>query len=168
MFDSLGFDLKKAGILSSLPHLARFLAGFVFGWIGDCLRRKHMSQTLMRKSFCIFCKNYLDFLFVWIWVTEKELKLYSFFSSHYSWPFIVVNSIHPRQRYNCCTFNIFIGLQWSSNAHQFTKCSRSCTKFCWNNLFHDKCGRNDSRSFWANVEEWINAFEINGKHMSLC
>lgn len=54
MSDALHFDLKKAGILSSLPHLARFLCGFVFGWIGDCLRRKHLNQTRMRKSFCIF------------------------------------------------------------------------------------------------------------------
>lgn len=57
MSEALDFNMKKAGILSSLPHLARFLAGFVFGWIGDCLRRKHLSQTLMRKSFCIFCKT---------------------------------------------------------------------------------------------------------------
>lgn len=164
MFDSLGFDLKKAGILSSLPHLARFLAGFVFGWIGDCLRRKHMSQTLMRKSFCIFCKNHLDCSFEFEF--GKSTEFYSFFSSHYSWPSFVVNPIHPRHRYNCRTFNTFIGLQWSSNAHKSTKCSRSCTKFCWNNIFDNKCGWYDSRSFWANVEEWINAFEINGKHES--
>lgn len=53
---TLGFDLKSSGIYSSLPHLARFLMGFVFGWIGDCLRRRRTNPTFIRKSFCIFCE----------------------------------------------------------------------------------------------------------------
>ncbi|XP_055314153.1 sialin-like isoform X2 [Sitodiplosis mosellana] len=53
MNSSLGFDLKSSGIYSSLPHLARFLMGFLFGWIGDCLRNR-TNPTIIRKSFCIF------------------------------------------------------------------------------------------------------------------
>lgn len=57
MADALGFNFQNAGIYSSLPHLARFLAGFVFGWIGDCLRRRNTSPNITRKSFCVFCKT---------------------------------------------------------------------------------------------------------------
>lgn len=60
MKEALGFNMKNSGIYASLPHLARFLAGFVFGWIGDCLRRRTMSPTLMRKSFCLFCEYLID------------------------------------------------------------------------------------------------------------
>jgi MFS transporter, ACS family, solute carrier family 17 (sodium-dependent inorganic phosphate cotransporter), other len=53
----LGFDIAEAGFLSSLPYLARFCAGFMFGSIGDCIRRKGViSTTFIRKSFCLFCK----------------------------------------------------------------------------------------------------------------
>lgn len=57
MTEALNFNLSKAGILSSLPHLARLLAGFGFGAIGDFIRRKNLiNVTTTRKSFCIFCK----------------------------------------------------------------------------------------------------------------
>lgn len=53
----LRFDLTNAGILASLPHLARFLTGFGFGYIGDTIRRRQwMTPTTIRKVFCIFCK----------------------------------------------------------------------------------------------------------------
>lgn len=53
----LKFDLTNSGVLASLPHLARFLAGFGFGYIGDVLRlRQWMSPTAIRKVFTIFCK----------------------------------------------------------------------------------------------------------------
>ncbi|KAG4074091.1 hypothetical protein HA402_014296 [Bradysia odoriphaga] len=55
MSEVLKVNLLKAGILSSLPYLARMLFGFVFGAIGDALlRRKLLSKTMIRKSFCIF------------------------------------------------------------------------------------------------------------------
>lgn len=57
MNKALGFDMKNSGLYSSLPHLARFLMGFVFGWIGDCLRRRSTNPTFIRKSFCIFCES---------------------------------------------------------------------------------------------------------------
>jgi ACS family sodium-dependent inorganic phosphate cotransporter len=43
--------------LAALPPLARLLAGFGFGAIGDYLRGKNIFQvTTIRKSFCLFCK----------------------------------------------------------------------------------------------------------------
>ncbi|XP_031626971.1 sialin-like [Contarinia nasturtii] len=54
MNSSLGFNMKESGIYSSLPHLARFLAGFLFGQIGDYLRRRNTNSTFLRKFFCIF------------------------------------------------------------------------------------------------------------------
>lgn len=57
MTEALNFNLSKAGYLSSLPHLARLLAGFGFGAIGDIIRRKNLiGVTMTRKSFCLFCK----------------------------------------------------------------------------------------------------------------
>ena len=57
MTEALDFNLSKAGILSSLPHLARLIAGFGFGEIGDFIRRRNLiNVTTTRKSFCIFCK----------------------------------------------------------------------------------------------------------------
>lgn len=53
--NQLEFNIKSSGIYSSLPHLARFLMGFVFGWIGDYLRHR-TNPTVIRKSFCIFCE----------------------------------------------------------------------------------------------------------------
>ncbi|XP_055590927.1 sialin-like [Uranotaenia lowii] len=49
----LGFKLSNAGILSSLPYLARMFSGFFFGIIGDRIRQKElMSTTAIRKTFC--------------------------------------------------------------------------------------------------------------------
>lgn len=57
MSEVLGFSLAKAGFLASLPYLARLFAGFVFGAVGDLIRKKEiMSVTTIRKFFCIFCK----------------------------------------------------------------------------------------------------------------
>lgn len=57
MSEALGFNLSKAGVLSALPHLARLIAGFGFGSLGDYLRRKNiLGVTATRKSFCLFCK----------------------------------------------------------------------------------------------------------------
>ncbi|XP_050301269.1 sialin-like isoform X2 [Anthonomus grandis grandis] len=51
----LGFDLGKTGFLAALPYLARMLAGFVFGSIGDMIvKRDLMSKTNIRKSFTLF------------------------------------------------------------------------------------------------------------------
>ena len=57
MTEALNFNLSKAGNYSSLPPLARLLAGFGFGAIGDFIRqRDSMKVTTIRKSFCLFCK----------------------------------------------------------------------------------------------------------------
>lgn len=61
MADALGFNFQSAGVYSSLPHLARFLTGFIFGWIGDCMRRRNSSPNCTRKSFCVFCKTVVFF-----------------------------------------------------------------------------------------------------------
>lgn len=55
MTQALNFNLSKAGFLAALPPLARLLAGFLFGIIGDYLRRKNFFDvTTIRKSFCLF------------------------------------------------------------------------------------------------------------------
>lgn len=57
MSEVLKFKLTEAGILSSLPYLARLIAGYIFGSIGDVLRNRNMfSTTVIRKSFCVFCE----------------------------------------------------------------------------------------------------------------
>lgn len=68
MSEVLGFNLGHSGILASLPYLARMLFGFVFGFIGDFIRKRQwLSVTATRKSFVTFCKikdlmqhNYYD------------------------------------------------------------------------------------------------------------
>lgn len=60
MSEVLGFNLAQAGILASLPYLARLFSGFVFGQIGDSVRSKGLlTTTQIRKSFCLFCKYFL-------------------------------------------------------------------------------------------------------------
>jgi ACS family sodium-dependent inorganic phosphate cotransporter len=57
MSEVLKFKLTEAGILSSLPYLARLLFGFIFGSIGDTLKHKNvLSTTAIRKLFCVFCE----------------------------------------------------------------------------------------------------------------
>lgn len=59
MSEVLKFNLTQAGILSSLPYLARLIFGFFFGSIGDCIRGKNLlSVTAIRKTFCLFCKQF--------------------------------------------------------------------------------------------------------------
>ncbi|XP_066155290.1 sialin-like [Euwallacea fornicatus] len=51
----LGFDLGNTGFLAAVPYLARMLAGFVFGIIGDSIiRRGSISKSAIRKSFTVF------------------------------------------------------------------------------------------------------------------
>ncbi|XP_049826833.1 sialin isoform X2 [Aethina tumida] len=55
MSSVLGFDLGHTGILAALPYLARLIFGFVFGSIGDQIRKKNwMTTTTTRKSFVLF------------------------------------------------------------------------------------------------------------------
>ncbi|XP_055314147.1 sialin-like isoform X2 [Sitodiplosis mosellana] len=55
MSEVLGFNIAQAGILASLPYLARLFSGFIFGSIGDALTKSEvMSVTSIRKSFCLF------------------------------------------------------------------------------------------------------------------
>ncbi|KAF2882551.1 hypothetical protein ILUMI_23629 [Ignelater luminosus] len=55
MSDVLGFNLGHSGILAALPYLARLLAGFLFGYIGDTIRKNNwMTVTTIRKSFITF------------------------------------------------------------------------------------------------------------------
>lgn len=57
MKNVLLFDLTNSGFMASLPHLARFLAGFAFGYIGDKIRQHQwMTPIAVRKVFSIFCK----------------------------------------------------------------------------------------------------------------
>lgn len=57
MSEVLQFKLTEAGILSSLPYLARLIFGYVFGSAGDFLKKREiLSTTMIRKTFCIFCK----------------------------------------------------------------------------------------------------------------
>lgn len=57
MSEVLQFKLTEAGILSSIPYLARLIFGYVFGSIGDLLKHRNvLSTTSIRKVFCIFCE----------------------------------------------------------------------------------------------------------------
>lgn len=58
----LKYDLKDSGIVSSFPYFARMIFGFIFGAIGDYLMKSGHSATKIRKTFCIFCKNFEFFL----------------------------------------------------------------------------------------------------------
>ncbi|XP_076272798.1 sialin-like isoform X1 [Rhynchophorus ferrugineus] len=50
----LGFNIGHTGFMAAIPYLARMIAGFAFGSIGDLiLRKKWMSKTSIRKSFII-------------------------------------------------------------------------------------------------------------------
>lgn len=52
MSEVLGFNLGHSGILAALPYLARSIAAFIFGYIGDKIRQKNLlSVTATRKSF---------------------------------------------------------------------------------------------------------------------
>lgn len=63
MNEVLKFNLAKAGILASLPYLARFFAGIGFGAIGDYMQRNHVWRvTTIRKVFCLFCEYTLNAL----------------------------------------------------------------------------------------------------------
>lgn len=67
MSSVLGFNLGHTGILSALPYLARLIFGFIFGLIGDFIRkRKLLSTSVVRKGFILFCK----------WYLKKNLKFY--------------------------------------------------------------------------------------------
>lgn len=57
MSQVLKFNLKDAGLASSLPYIARLVFGFLFGAIGDHLMRRGVGATKIRKIFCIFCKG---------------------------------------------------------------------------------------------------------------
>lgn len=60
MSSVLGFNLGHTGFLAALPYLARMIAGFTFGAIGDLVvRRSLLSKTTLRKSFMTFCKSSL-------------------------------------------------------------------------------------------------------------
>lgn len=53
----LKFNFSNAGILSSLPYLVRMINGFIFGVVGDLVRRNSsLNVTNIRKMFCICCK----------------------------------------------------------------------------------------------------------------
>lgn len=53
----LGFNLAHAGVLAALPYLARTTFGFIFGSIGDLIRRKNLIRlTSIRKLFTIPCE----------------------------------------------------------------------------------------------------------------
>lgn len=57
MNEVLGFNLGKAGVLASLPYLARFFAGIAFGAVGDAMQRRRVWRvTVIRKVFCVFCE----------------------------------------------------------------------------------------------------------------
>jgi ACS family sodium-dependent inorganic phosphate cotransporter len=51
----LGFNLGHTGILAALPYLARLIFGFIFGLIGDFIRKRNIvSTTVVRKGFILF------------------------------------------------------------------------------------------------------------------
>ncbi|GLV46734.1 uncharacterized protein CBL_13507 [Carabus blaptoides fortunei] len=64
MSEVLGFNLAHSGGLASLPYLARMTFGFIFGSIGDTIRRKEwLTVTGIRKWFVV-CSNFIPGLFL--------------------------------------------------------------------------------------------------------
>lgn len=56
MSEVLGFKLEQSGGLAALPYLARLIFAFIFGAIGDFIRKRNlMTVTSIRKVFMIFC-----------------------------------------------------------------------------------------------------------------
>ncbi|XP_055864731.1 sialin-like isoform X1 [Biomphalaria glabrata] len=53
--ESLNFDIKQNGLLSSLPYISEFLASLCVGYVADTIRQKKiMSTKTVRKSFQFF------------------------------------------------------------------------------------------------------------------
>lgn len=66
MSEVLGFNLAQAGVLASLPYLARLFSGFAFGALGDVIRKKKlMHVTTVRKFFCIFCELVFSIIIIY-------------------------------------------------------------------------------------------------------
>lgn len=90
MSEVLGFNLAQAGILASLPYLARLFAGFAFGALGDVIRKKQlMHVTTVRKFFCIFC----EFLYMVLFRRgnlEEKICICELFAWHFMRPHIYV------------------------------------------------------------------------------
>lgn len=93
MADELGFNFQSAGLYSSLPHLARFLAGFIFGWIGDCLRRRNTSPNCTRKSFCVFCKKLYAFMKMACFENNVRFFQHTSFRDYYCYRFHISKSL---------------------------------------------------------------------------
>ncbi|KAK5641606.1 hypothetical protein RI129_010153 [Pyrocoelia pectoralis] len=52
MSEVLGFNLGHSGLLAALPYLARAISGFIFGYVGDVIRKREvLSVTVTRKLF---------------------------------------------------------------------------------------------------------------------
>lgn len=132
-FKVLGFNIAQAGVLASLPYLARLFSGFIFGSIGDALTKNQlMSVTAIRKTFCFFCMWYIFFI-----VYNEKIYIFQcyFFSSHFTWiVFDWIGICRSSSVLVCsCDHNI-AWLQWCFNSYQFTKFSGSCAKLCRNTL----------------------------------
>lgn len=115
----LEFDMKRSGLYSSLPHLARFLMGFVFGWIGDFLRHR-TNTTVIRKSFCIFCKLKMFFYCEFrikisvehnVFLTFTFVNFMKCCSACHPWSPTSFHSIHRRQNTNYNHFNRLARIQ---------------------------------------------------------
>uniref|UniRef100_A0A182F445 Major facilitator superfamily (MFS) profile domain-containing protein n=1 Tax=Anopheles albimanus TaxID=7167 RepID=A0A182F445_ANOAL len=53
MSEVLGFNLAKAGFLAAMPYLARSLAAFLFGTVGDHLRKKALLAHIIPGLFLV-------------------------------------------------------------------------------------------------------------------
>lgn len=134
----LGFNIAQAGILASLPYLARLFSGFIFGTIGDALTKSEvMSVTAIRKSFCLFCKWTI------VIVNDRKKCVYWYyfiiFSTHiagfvFDWFGVCWSS----SLLVCCCDNNIAWLQWCFNTHKFAKFTRLSAEFRWDSVRCDQ------------------------------
>lgn len=143
--------------MASLPHLARFLAGFVFGYIGDKIRQHQwMTPIAVRKVFCIFCKfrngssSFQAQGFIKIIIESAFLR----HSPCDSWCTVNINHLCWYGGWICSlcmrwNYNWIVGCKWSSSYHKSTKFPRFSTKLCGHTIFGDEFHRHIKRFYLA-------------------
>ena len=99
MYDVLGFDMTKNGVLSAVPFLAGLLL-IPFGWLSDWLRSPgRLTNSIVRKSFCVIGFISSGCMLIWAGYTgcNRALPVVAMFlsisCSAVSFPVVAVNQL---------------------------------------------------------------------------
>lgn len=133
----LKFNITQSGILASLPYLARFFAGIIFGAIGDIIRRREwLKVTTVRKSFCLFCMNCL------VPMQKSFFPYLHFYSSYHSWTIFDNSTLCERTTLRVRDLCYFITwIQWCRDNDKSSKFTRPCSQLCRNIVWVSDSGR---------------------------